>query len=103
MLLSIARWLRRPGLAAAVLITGLAAAAGQAQAQYYPYYAYNPYYSGYACDPYYYPYGCPANYAYAYPYYGYPYWGYPAPVALGFGFGVGRGFHHGSRGGFHRR
>jgi hypothetical protein len=99
----ITRWFRRPLIGAALLATGMLAAGGAtapADAQYYPYYGYNPYYAPY-CNPYYYPYGCPATYAY--PYYGYgygyPYYGY-APVGLGFGFGGGhRGFRGG--GGFH--
>jgi len=100
----IPRWLRRPVLAASLLGAGLVAAA-PAQAQYYPYYGYNPYYAAY-CNPYYYPYGCAAAYAdpyasysYAYPYagYAYPYAGYGyGYAAFGRGFG---GFHHGFRGG----
>jgi len=99
-------WLRRPLVGAAMLAASLLVASGAtapAEAQYYPYYAYNPYYAPY-CNPYYYPYGCPA--AYAYPSYGYgypyPYYGY-APVTLGFGFGGHRGFHGGGfhGGGFH--
>ena len=67
----ITRWLRRPLVGAALVATGMLAAGGAvspAEAQYYPYYAYNPYYAPY-CNPYYNPYGCPA--AYGYPGYGY--------------------------------
>src|SRR5205823_1465467 len=101
----ITRWLRRPLIGAVLLATGMLAAGGAAtpaEAQYYPYYAYNPYASPY-CNPYYNPYGCPA--AYAYPGYGYGYgYGYPyypyAAAAFGLGFGFGGGFHHhGFRGG----
>src|SRR5712691_12889877 len=109
-------WFRRLLIAASVLAASLLAvgSATQAQAQYYPYYAYNPYYSGY-CDPYYNPYACPGyadQGAYAYPSYAYsyPYYGYAAPVALGLGSGFGhRFFHHGGfrgggfHGGFHHR
>jgi len=99
MSLSIAtRWLRRPLIGAALIACGLAAggATSPAQAQYYPYYAYNPYYLAY-CNPYYSPYGCPTT-AYAYPYYSYGYgYGYPY---YGYGFGGGnRGFRGGGRGG----
>src|SRR5260370_37980399 len=99
-------WLRRPLVGAALLAIGILAAGGAAapaEAQYYPYYAYNPYSSPY-CNPYYYPYGCPAAYAYpGYGYgYGYPYYGYgAAALGLGLGFGFGGFHHHGfPRGGF---
>ncbi len=96
----ITRWLRRPLIGAALLATGMLAtggAAAPAEAQYYPYYAYNPYYAAY-CNPYYNPYACPAAYGgypgYGYGYgYGYPYYGYGA-AALGLGLGLGFGFHH---------
>src|SRR3989442_3550480 len=92
----ITRWLRRPLIGAALLAIGMLAAGGAAapaEAQYYPYYAYNPYYSPY-CNPYYYPYGCPAAYAYPGYGYGYPYYGYgAAALGLGLGFGFG-GFYH---------
>src|SRR6266446_5887085 len=55
----VTRWLR-PLIGAALLAIGMLAAGGTAapaEAQYYPYYAYNPYYSPY-CNPYYNPYGC---------------------------------------------
>ena len=55
-------------------VMGLVLAA-PAQAQYYPYYAYNPYSAGY-CNPYYYPYGCASAYANPYAAYAYPYSGY---------------------------
>src|SRR6266446_6930477 len=95
-------WLRRPLVGAVLLATGMLAAGGAAtpaEAQYYPYYAYNPYYSPY-CNPYYYPYGCPAAYAYpGYGYgYGYPYYGYgAAALGLGLGFGFGGSHHHGNQ------
>ncbi len=82
----ITRWLRRPLIGAALLATGMLAAGGAAapaEAQYYPYYAYNPYYSPY-CNPYYNPYACPAAYGYpGYGYgYGYPYYGYGAAALV---------------------
>jgi len=91
-------WLRRPLLAASVVVAALAIGGmtAPAKAQYYGY----PYagYAGY-CNPWYYPYGCGYPNAYGYPYYGYGF----APVAFGLGFGFGHGFHHGGfhHGGFH--
>jgi uncharacterized membrane protein YgcG len=100
-------WLRRPLVAACLLVAGLIAAA-PAQAQYYPSYGYYPQYAGY-CDPYYYPYGCPAGYAGAYSGYGYPYAAYAPAAALGLAYaysghrwGGGWGRHRHWGGGWHR-
>src|SRR5690348_8718870 len=98
----LARWLRRPLIAALVIVAGGLLAPEPLQAQSYPYVdCNNPYYYQYcqAYSAWYSQYYAPCGYGYGYadpyssPYYPYyPSYGYGVPAALGLGFGFHR-FH----------